>query len=447
MPYHEGLSYHAVRNVLKGREKMRAINLLTDLQVKKADIREKAYKLSDGGGLYLAVMPSGEKAWRYNFTSKVTGKQKTLHYGTWPALSLKDARQKHLEAKQVIAEGRDPAQEKHDAVMKAAQEARRAGLTFEAVALDWFKTQQSGNTEKTQESTLGRMKKHILPVLGNKPLDAVSFDDCLRIVRAIEAGGKYEMARRVANILCQIGRHAKLCRLIEHSFAEDLTRLLAKRPAGEKQGLPAITDSEGVARMLKNLSSYAGNASNDLSAYMRAALRLIPLLGQRSQELIAATWDEIDFEAALWRIPSERMKARKAHEIPLSTQAVAILRELSKYRTTSRYLFPSGGKLGHIRGESVNAAMHRAGIPKGEMCLHGWRKVLSTLAHEAGAPHALVEKCLAHSAGDAVAMAYDKSKLLEARRVLLQWWADYLDALRDDTVLPRLALDKAGLYA
>lgn len=178
---------------------------------------------------------------------------------------------------------------------------------------------------------------------------------------------------------------------------------------------------------------------------MCAALQLYPYTALRAQELFLARWEDIDFEKQLWRVPAENTKTRKAFERPLSRQSVSILQDLLKYRAASGFVFHSGR--GHLQGESINKAMHMCGIPKGEHCLHGWRKTFSTLAHEAGCPAALVERGLSHKSGDEIALIYNKAAYTEPLRIVFQWWADFLDALRDGTKLPVLNLNKAAMFA
>ncbi len=422
---------------------MRAVNLLSEKQIRAAKPLEKSYKLADGSGLYLYVSPTGGKSWRYDY--RFAGKRKTLTYGSYPHVPLKLARDRHASARQLLSEGIDPAAQKQLDKRQDALKKQQSELTFEVVARDWYQTQQSANAERTRTSILGRMNLHILPAIGKIPFSDITFENFRDIVRNLETHGKYEMARRVANIITQICRHAKLNQWAEFNKAEDLTRILQKRPLDDKKGLPAITDKDGVATMLRRIHTYV--SANKSSTYMQAALCLYPLTVQRAQELVMATWDEIDFDNTVWHCPAKHMKGNKAHDIPLSRQALNILQELKNFRTSNPHIFPSGSKLGHITGESVNKAMHLAGIPKGQMCLHGWRKVFSTLAHEAGAPTMLIEKSLAHVSGDDVARAYDKSRHIEARRVLLQWWADYLDSLRDGTEPPRLELERTAMFA
>lgn len=419
---------------------------VADIRNAKPMSREEkpnGYKMDDGGGLYLMVLPSGTKSWRYDYS--FSGKRKTLALGTFPALSLADARKKHLSAKQQLLEGNDPASDKQTKKKELAAQALENAVTFGLVAEEWFKITQSKNAERTRQTAWGRIKLHILPVLGKKPMSQIELDDLVNIVRNLENQKKYPMAVRVSSLISQICRYARLRKYTQYNVADGLNDLREKRPDTEKKELPAITDAAGVADMLRKVWFKADCGA--LSPYMAVAMKLFCYLPQRSQEILEGTWDEIDLENGYWYLAAERMKARKEHDIPLSRQVLDLLGYLANFRTSNKHLFPSGNKLGHIRGESVNKNMHAAGIPLGQMTLHGWRKVFSTLAHEAGCPAVLVEKSLAHVTGNAVALAYNKAEYVSARAILMQWWADMVDALREGTALPKLSLDRATMFA
>lgn len=417
---------------------------LTDKKVSSAKPKEKAYSLWDGRGLYLYVTKAGAKSWRVNY--HFGGKQKTLFMGQYPAMSLADARKRRDEAMLALHDGIDPAAAKQAQKKEAVRQEQEKELTFEWAATDWCKVRKAKDSARTYTGIVQRLQLHILPYIGKKPLKEVSFSDLRDIVQNLEHQEKYAMAKRIALILVQVCRHSYINQWLPFNIADGLTSILIKRPEDDKRPHPAITDPEGVATMLRRLETFI--AEKRATIGMCAALRLFPLLALRSQEILSAKWPEIDFEAKLWRVPAEHMKCGKAHDVPLSRQALEVLQELHEYRVTNNgFMFRSGSKSGHIEGQSVNVSMHRAGIPLGKMCVHGWRKVFSTLCHEAGAPAMLIEKALAHATGNPVAMAYNKAQYLDARRILMQWWADTLDALRDGTERPRLELERAAMFA
>lgn len=425
---------------------MRQRNKLTELGVKNAKVASKAekpngYKLDDGGGLYLHILPSGTKAWRYDYS--IAGKRKTLALGVYPVISLSEARKKFGAAKQLVTEGVDPALEKQVKKQELARQEQEKALTFEVVAWDWYKSQKQGGAEITKKTIQGRLKLHILPAIGSKPINAVTFDDLRSIIRKLESESKFDMAKRICHILSQICRYAHLNQWTPINIAHDLSYILTKRPAEDKKGFPAITSREGVADMLRKIAKYTESVKS--SPYMNAALKLYPYTALRSQELFLAKWADIDMDALIWNIPAENTKTRTAFFIPISKQIKAILEELKCFRVPTGYIFNSGR--GHLTGEGINKTLHMTGVPRGSHCIHGFRKTFSTLAHEAGCPASLVERSLAHKGGGEVALAYNKAEYLEPRRIVMQWWCDYLDALRDGTDLPKLALDRAAMFA
>lgn len=400
---------------------------LTDLQVKSSKPTGKPQKLTDGGGLYLYISSVGGKSWRYDY--RFHGSRKTYTIGKYPTVGLKEARKRHVELQDLLASGIDPSNHKKEEQSIAQEQVR----TFRDVAVEWFQTKQSGNAPKTASTCLGRLNNHIFPLIGDLPYASIGFDDLKNVIRKLEDQGKFEMASRVAWILGAIGRYAKINRWSEHNIADGITEILRTRTEAVNHR-PAIVSKDGVANMLRKIDAYC--ASGRPSLFMQGALRLFPLLALRGNELVAATWGEVDFNNAVLVIPNERMKARGgAHTVYLSTQVLEILHELFSFRR-SKYIFHSGQKVAHLTIEGVNDGLRRAGIPKGDHCIHGWRSVFSTLAKEAHATERLVEMALAHSVDNRVGQAYTRGSFEADMRYLYQWWADYLDALKTGTPTP-----------
>ncbi len=416
---------------------------LNDKKVQAAKPKDKPFKLHDSDGLFLVVYPTGKKVWRIKY--KLDGKHKEMTLGPYPTLSLAEARMMRNKAFELRAGGVDPVTEKQAEKVEAARQEKEDSLTFANVAGEWFRVQATKTTERYAKTLEQRLRLHIYPTIGHKRIDSITFDDLRVIIRGLEAAGKYAMAKSVAHILTGVCRFAKINQWTKYNVADGLTTIMERRPEGDKQGHPAITDTAGVADMLRKIETYIDE--HHPSVPMAAALRLFPMFGVRSQELLQATWQDVDFETGFFSIPAERMKGRKPHTVPLSKQALSIFQELHACRVSDFIFYGRRDGKGHLSSESVNNCLHRAGIPKREMCVHGWRKVFSTICNESGAPAMLVEKCLAHASGDAVAMAYNKAQYHDARRVLMQWWADTLDALRDGTERPRLELDRAAMFA
>lgn len=416
---------------------------LNDKKIQALKPEEKQYKKIDSNCLYLIVRPNGKKVWWVKCTRNKESNEATL--GHYPAMSLAKARAERDEYLKKLSKGINPAEEKRRQKLEAARRKQEEELTFAKVAEDFCRVKASRDSQKYHKTTLERLQLHILPFIGDIPFAKLTFDNLKSVALRLEQDGKFEMAYRVAVIINQICKHAKLCRWSEHNIADGITAVIAKRPKAEIKGHPAITDPEGVAVMLQRIQDYI--RVRRVSDTMAAALQLFPLLALRSQELLGAEWQEVDFDKAVLSIPAERMKAKRPHDVPLSRQALSILQDLYSRRVNNRFIFRSGGKTGHYTSEAVNKAMHGAGIPLGDMCLHGWRKVFSTICNESGVPEKLVEKCLAHVSGDATAMAYNKAQHQQVRSILMQWWADTVDALRQGTERPRLELERAAMFA
>ena len=292
--------------------------------------------------------------------------------------TLAEARRLRNEERQALKSGIDSIAERKAQFKKAENE----GRTFGMITEEWLEFWKNDKDERTVSSTIGRINKHVLPVLGKKAYLSVEFSDLKSPCSSLADSGRREMANRIATIITQIFRFAKMNGYHKYNIAEDLTKLFPKPKKDLNfEGFPAITDKEVVAEMLRKIDKFID--AGRCSPYTGAALRLFPLIPLRASSMLIAQWQEVDFEAKLWRIPAENMKGeigqRKEFVIPLSTQALAILKELQAYRL-NKFLFPSGGKLGHIGAEGINNAMHRAGIPKRKMCVHGWRKVWGACA-------------------------------------------------------------------
>ncbi len=417
-------------------------NLLTAKQVEAALRKGIPVQLNDGGGLYLSITEKNKGTWfmrgRLNGVAKrrVLGDEK---------VSLAEARLLRNEEKKALKSGIDTVAEKKAALKKVEEE----GRTFGMISEEWLNFWKNDKDDKTIKSTIGRLEKHILPYIGKKPYSSLDFSD-LKSVCFIPAKSEHrEMANRVATIICQICRFAKINGYHKYNIAEDLTVLFPKPKKDVNfEGFPAITDRDGVAEMLRKIDKFV-NAGR-CSPYTGAALQLFPLIPLRASSMLMAKWEDINLEEAIWRIPAENMKGtigqRRDFIIPLSSQSRAILQNLQDFRINNR-VFPSGGKLGYLSVEGINNAMHRAGIPKGKMCIHGWRKVWGSLAREYGLPDKIVERGLAHSSGSSVEQAYNRAQYRELMRYSFQWWADLLDALRLGQDIPQPDLSSEMLFS
>ena len=391
---------------------------LSDLKISKAKPQEKEYRLFDGGGLYLAVTPSGGKLWRIKY--RFEGKAKELHLGAYPVITLAEARQKLLDTKRTIASGVDPG-----AVKKAQKQSRleKEANSFEVVAREWHGRFIEQWTAGHAVTIMSRLERDVFPYLGSEPVDEIKAPAVLKLLRRVESRGALESAHRIRTVIGQVLRYAVATGRAERDCTGDLKGAL---PPATKSHLAAITDPKEVAPLLRAMDGFQG------SFVVKCALRLSALFFVRPGELRKAEWSEFDFEAAQWNIPAERMKMKLPHIVPLSQQAIAILKELQPLTGHSKYVFPSHRTpLRCMSNNAVNAALRRMGFEKDEMCAHGFRAMARTILDEVmGFRAEYIEHQLAHAVKDANGRAYNRTAHLEARRQMMQQWADYLDGLK-----------------
>jgi len=381
-------------------------------------------RFSDSGGLYLEVLPTGAKLWRWKY--RFAGKEKRLALGSYPEIGLAQARRARDAARILLKNGTDPVQTRKDA--KLAQRLR-VGNTFEAVARSWFDGWKGPKSERHAGYVLRRLESDVFPEIGAMPVAEVSAPRLLAMAKRIEARGALDLARRAWQTCGQVFEYALAHGLVERNPARDVKPGAALK--ARKEGHFARVDAKELPKLLRKIHAYNG------SPYTRFALQLIALTFLRTSELIEGRWNEIDLENAEWRIPAERMKMETPHIVPLSTQAVEVLKLLSEHRTCSGLLFP--GERDHDKPMSNNtilAALKRMGYA-GKMTGHGFRGVASTILHEHGFDHAHIELQLAHMERDQVSAAYNFATYLPQRRKMMQWYADHLDELRKGAkVLP-----------
>lgn len=388
---------------------------LTDTAVRLARPKEKPYKLFDERGLYLLVDPSGGRWWRLKY--RVDGREKLLSLGTYPDTPLKRAREKRDEARRLLADGRDPAA--HRKADRAAQTE-----TFEKITREYLALQAKKLGELTLQKRLAWFEQHVFPWIGRTPIRKVDAPKLLEVLRRIEARGKHETAHRVRSGCGNVFRYAIATGRAERDPSADLRGALA--PVVTKNRA-AITDPAKVGQLLRAIDAYVGQPATT------AALRLAPLVFVRPGELRAAEWREFSLAGAepVWRIPAERMKMDEEHVVPLSHQAVAVLREIEPLTGSGRYVFPSL-RGGHrpISANTINMALRSMGFASDEMTGHGFRAMASTLLNEHGFPPDVIELQLAHAERNEVRAAYNRAKRLQERRKMMQAWANYLDELR-----------------
>lgn len=401
---------------------------LTSLEVQKVQPAEKPLRLFDGGGLYLEVAPSGGKWWRLKY--RFGGKEKRLSLGTFPAVSLKEARERRDEAKAQLKKGSDPSAARKAG--KAAQEAAVSGQgTFEAVAREWHRTVHQAKVSVGHAArTLSRFEQDVFPWLGARPIDDIEAPELLRCLRRIVERGAVETAHRAKDACGQVFRYGIATGACRRNPAADLRDALPPVPT---RHLAAIVEPTRAAELLRSMGDYKGHPVT------RAALALSALLFLRPGELRQLEWSWVDLEAAMVTIPSSMMKRKKddkangpAHLVPLAPQAVSILEELQPLTGHSRYVFPSLLTRERPMSENtVRGALRRMGYSNDDMTAHGFRAMARTMAAERlGVAPEVIEAQLAHAVPDALGRAYNRTQYLQQRRELMQKWADYLDQLR-----------------
>ena len=374
-------------------------------------------KHTDGQGLYLHVKEAG-KYWRMSY--RFNGKQKTLALGVYPAVSLAKARQRRDKARELLADGIDPSTVKRE---EKRAKATAASNTFEAIAEQWLKATNAKRSAITQDKVSTWLRKDVFPHIGKMPITSIGPRDVLALVRKMEARGVIESAKRIAQICGQVFRYAVAEGTAERDITTDLRGAFQH---AEKKHYAAITDPAKLGELLRSINAYTGHL------YSVAALKLSPMVFLRPGELRTGEWAEIDLESAEWRIPGSKMKMKHDHIVPLSRQALEILRSLQPITGHGRYVFPSLRTGERPMSENtINAALRGMGYSNEVHTAHGFRATARTIMDEVlGERVDLIEHQLAHAVKDANGRAYNRTAHLPARREMMQRWADYLDKLR-----------------
>lgn len=396
----------------------------SDKTFRDARPKDKPYKVADEKGLFLLVTPSGGKWWRLKY--RFAGKEKLLSLGVYGDVSLKEAREKRDEARKQLASGIDPGEHR-----KATKAARRelAENSFETVARGWMGQTAPALAKITQEKHRRHLEADVFPWIGTRPVSELTAPDILSVIRRINGRGAIDISRRVHNLIGRICRYAVGHGLATRDPSRDIELKDILPPANVKHHA-SVKDPKAAGELLRAIEGFTGAFTT------RCALRLAPLVFVRPGELRHAEWTEFDFDKHEWRIPGAKMKMGEQHIVPLSRQAIAVLREIQPLTGEGRYVFPSERGGGRPMSENtVNAALRRLGYTNDEMTGHGFRSMASTLLHELGWPHEVIERQLAHGERNKVAAAYNHAEHLPKRRKMMQAWADYLDELRSGAVV------------
>lgn len=390
--------------------KKSTIGKLAEVAVRQSRGKDRPYKLSDGGGLYILIKPDNAKYWRLKF--RLHGKEKTLALGVYPGVSMAEARREAVKAKEYIRQGIDP-------VIRRKQE-RQSNIanSFRNIAKEWHDKQKGSWTHDHAERVWRTLEVDVFPVIGDMPIKNIQTLDCLSAIRAIEERGALDVASRVKQRISSVFRYAIQTARCEYNPADQLQGVLKTRKVTHMPSLPA----DALPEFFKRLESYQGYVTTKL------ALNLLVHTFVRPGEIHGARWQEFNFEKKEWRIPAGRMKMNEEHIVPLSDQAIAILNELEPITGKLELLFP--GIRNNSKPMSENtltfAIRKRLGF---DVTSHGFRATASTVLNEIGFRPDVIERQLAHAERNKVRAAYNRSQYLPERREMMEWWGNYLEKI------------------
>lgn len=393
---------------------------LTDVVIKNAkfDPSKSVTKLHDEKSMYVQVMKNGSKYFRLDYS--YAGRRKTLALGVYPEISLKEAREKRDAARKLLERGIDPSEYKKNKKQLIIEEAENS---FSAIAVEWLEKYKSKWSEGHANHKWRKLELYVIPYLGNKAIKQISSKDILEVLRLLEVRGITETAHRTKNVCSEVFRYAIATGRAENDPCQALRGALA--PSNPKH-MATITSPKAVGALLRAIDSYNGSFT------VLYALKLTPLVFLRPGELRQAEWSEIDFDIARWKIPASKMKMKRAHIIPLSKQALKILKDIQPLTGHWKYVFPSErGKDRPMSNGTIRAALRRMDYSNDDMSAHGFRAMASTLLHEKGYRSDIIEMQLAHAERNTVKAAYNHAEYLEERTKMMQEWADYLDELKN----------------
>lgn len=395
---------------------------LTDVAIRHVKPGGKPVKLADGGGLHLLVTPSGGKLWRLKY--RINGREKQLAIGAYPAITLGEARRRRDEARALIANGKDPSQEKRREKVRA----RVAAENSFSVIIEEYCAKRRRDGDKSWAPATATRSEYLLsllkPTIGSMPISDIEPADVLDAVRRIERKGNLESARRTLQLASMVFRYAVATARLRSDPTRDLRGALTA-PTVTHYG--ALLEPQLVGELLRAIDGYDG------MGVAKYAMQIAPHVFVRPGELRHALWEEIDLDAAVWTIPAAKTKMRKPHHVPLSHQVVALFRSIRPLSGPSGYVFPSVRTRARPMSENtINAGLRRLGYSSDQMTAHGFRAMASTLLNESGkwSPDA-IERALAHGDADKVRAAYHRGAHWQERVEMAQWWSDYLDELRE----------------
>lgn len=401
-------------------------NKLTDAKCRSAKPKKKLYKLSDGGGLSLHIRASGFKAWRYSY--RIRGKEKTFTIGEYPLVGLADARKQRDNAKEQISVGIDPSQQKQLAKRQIKED------SFQAIAEAWLSQNKPEWSVSYYNSAKSYLERDVYPIIGSRTVADIEAPEIIPVIMTISNRGAVDAAKRVKGFIQQVFDFAITHGKCSRNSAKDLN-LKMLLPKTIKKHYAAITKPDELANLLRAIDDYQG------SIIVKSALQLATLVMARPSEISNAEWLEIDFDTATWTIPAKRRKLpqhiknanRKedSHIIPLSSQSLAILKNIQQYTSLSKYIFPGArGNSIAMSNNALRTALRSMGYTNDQITAHGFRGVASTLLNEQGFRTKVIEAQLSHKLKSAVEGAYNHAEYLDERRDMLNQWGDYLQTLK-----------------
>ncbi len=384
---------------------------ITDVTARNARPEIKPYKIPDGNGMFLSVRTNGAKYWQMNY--RFAGKGKTLSFGVYPEVSIKEARDKRESARKLIRESIDPAENKKAAKRQILIQTENS---LEAIAREWHTNQKPGWTERHANYTIKRLEADIFPSLGYRPINEITAPELLATIRIVESRGAVDIAHRVLQTTGQIFRYAIITGRAERDISGDLKGALK---VVKRKHFSSLKESD-LPEFISKLEVYDGDLQTKL------ALKLLMLTFVRTTELRGMRWAEIDFVKCEWRIPPERMKMREPHIVPLSKQSLEILEQLKPISGHLELVFPNRSKpMNYISENTMLFAMYRMGY-RSQATPHGLRSTASTILNEHGFNSDIIERQLAHAERNKVRASYNHAQYLSDRKKMMQWWADYL---------------------
>jgi len=389
---------------------------LTDTAIRNAKAIEKAFTMTDARGLSIQINPNGGKWWRLRY--RFEGKEKMLSLGTYPDVALKDARERRDAARKLLTDGIDPGQQRKASKMAKAG---MAANSFEVICREWLENKRSNIEEAQYKKALARLEKDVFPWMGSRPIAEITAPEVLAVLRRIDARGARYTAHKAKSEISQCFRYAIATGRADRDPCPDLRGAI---PAPKTENRPAITDPKAAGELLRAIDGFKG------TFVVRCALLLAPLLFVRPGELRKATWDGFDLDKGEWRYFINKTKTE--HLVPLASQAVVILRELHALTGHGSYVFPGRDPKRPMSDAAINAALRRMGYDtKTEITGHGFRAMARTILHEElHIRPEVIEHQLAHQVADTLGTAYNRTKFLKDRKIMMQQWASYLDKLK-----------------